>query len=300
VVVTAHDAYDNVVTSFAGVQSFTWTTTSGGLNSLPSGVRTFVAGTYSFGGSAFALVTAGNQTVTFTASGKSGTSGNVTIVPGALRSYYLEVVSGSTPMTGFEVMVFAKDAYNNTRTTDASTVHVDLLNYTTLEDAIAILYTNATYEEPLETDNVALADGHAHLYIASNSTETILIAVTGTGSPPPQGSKGPIVIGPEVPGAPELYMISSSYNFGTGVTLMSIDWTAPDNGGATITGYIIYRGTAPGVYSLLGEVDGVTLQYTDNTVVAGTHYYYVVSAQNSAGEGAQSGSMDMTALGGGV
>ena len=73
-------------------------------------------------------------------------------------------------------------------------------------------------------------------------------------------------------------------------------WTAPSDGGAPITGYNIYRGTAAGGETLLTSVGNVT-SYDDNTAVAnGTTYYYRVAAVNSVGEGAQSNEVSATPI----
>jgi fibronectin type 3 domain-containing protein len=64
-----------------------------------------------------------------------------------------------------------------------------------------------------------------------------------------------------------------------------LSWSAPSsNGGSAITGYRIYRGTSPGVYTLLGSV-GVVTSYKDTAATRGSTFYYVVRAVNGSGEG---------------
>ena len=67
--------------------------------------------------------------------------------------------------------------------------------------------------------------------------------------------------------------------------LAKLSWTVPDNGGAAITGYQIYRGTAPGAETLVQTISSGT-SYVD-AVTKGT-YYYRVAAVTSAGAGALS------------
>jgi hypothetical protein len=66
-----------------------------------------------------------------------------------------------------------------------------------------------------------------------------------------------------------------------------LSWPAPDNGGAAITGYKVYRGTAPGGETLQATL-GAVQSYNDTTATGGGAYYYQVSAVNAAGEGPRS------------
>ena len=85
-----------------------------------------------------------------------------------------------------------------------------------------------------------------------------------------------------VPGAPQL---TSAKGVSSGIALA---WSAPaSNGGAAVTAYKIYRGTASGGETLLTSVGNVTA-YTDTTAANGKTYYYRVSAVNAAGEGPRS------------
>ncbi|NJD29578.1 MAG: hypothetical protein FIA92_14970, partial [Chloroflexi bacterium] len=69
---------------------------------------------------------------------------------------------------------------------------------------------------------------------------------------------------------------------------VAIGWTAPlSDGGASVSGYRIQRGEAPGAGTEIATVGNV-LSYTDATAVDGTTYYYTVSAVNAGGEGARS------------
>ncbi len=66
---------------------------------------------------------------------------------------------------------------------------------------------------------------------------------------------------------------------------VSLSWSAPaSDGGRPVTSYRVYRGTAPTGLSMLAIVPGTTT-YTDPQVENGRTYYYMVTAQNAAGEG---------------
>jgi fibronectin type 3 domain-containing protein len=79
---------------------------------------------------------------------------------------------------------------------------------------------------------------------------------------------------------------------------VSLSWTVPaDNGGASITGYRIYRSLTPmGSQTLIAEIAPITT-YTDYTVTNGIEYWYNVSAVNIVGEGLQSEGAQATPVG---
>jgi fibronectin type 3 domain-containing protein len=83
-----------------------------------------------------------------------------------------------------------------------------------------------------------------------------------------------------VPGAPLNLQASPDKTRGVDVT-----WAIPSsNGGSTITGYRIYRGTSSGTWALLTSGGNVT-SYRDASAKKGVRYYYVVAAVNSLGPG---------------
>ena len=82
------------------------------------------------------------------------------------------------------------------------------------------------------------------------------------------------------------------------VTGSHLTWKAPDNGGAAIKGYKIYRGTASGLEAptAIGQTTTKTT-FTDTTAnPAVSDYYYVVRATNAVGNGAFSNEIDLKAV----
>ncbi len=74
---------------------------------------------------------------------------------------------------------------------------------------------------------------------------------------------------------------------------VDLSWNTPaDNGGAAITSYRVYRGTAPGAATFLTEVPG--LSHTDVGLTNGQTYYYQVGAVNRVGEGVRSAEVSAT------
>lgn len=68
---------------------------------------------------------------------------------------------------------------------------------------------------------------------------------------------------------------------GTGTASHSVDLTWDSSSGAV--GYNVYRGTVSGgPYTIINSSLDTTTAYTDNTVVAGTTYYYVAAAVNAS------------------
>ncbi len=73
-----------------------------------------------------------------------------------------------------------------------------------------------------------------------------------------------------------------------------LSWKVPDNGGANITSYQIWRGTAPGTETLLDQTVNAHPVYVDHTASpAVPHYYYVVKAVNAQGTGTLSNEVDL-------
>jgi len=92
-------------------------------------------------------------------------------------------------------------------------------------------------------------------------------------------SKEVLVTPATVPGPP-LSLIAQP-----GIEKITLTWFPPvDNGGSTLTNYILYRGTASGGETHLVTLGNVSL-YDDLGLTSGQDYYYRVSAVNSIGEG---------------
>jgi PKD repeat protein len=73
-----------------------------------------------------------------------------------------------------------------------------------------------------------------------------------------------------------------------------LDWSEPDNGGAPLTGYRVYRkDTVNNTYAILATITlgcpACKTDYDDTTTVAGTTYFYKVTALNTVGEGTNCG-----------
>lgn len=62
-----------------------------------------------------------------------------------------------------------------------------------------------------------------------------------------------------------------------------LTWNASPTDPANVTGYKLYRGTASGTYQLSQTLGKVTTA-TESSLTAGTTYFWVVTAFNSAGE----------------
>lgn len=72
-----------------------------------------------------------------------------------------------------------------------------------------------------------------------------------------------------------------------------LSWRAPENGGAAITGYRVFRGLSAGAEEFIGSTDG-TPGYIDLTAdPAIERYFYKVTAVSSAGEGTPSNTAEL-------
>ncbi|MHA1979392.1 MAG: Kelch repeat-containing protein [Candidatus Hodarchaeales archaeon] len=77
---------------------------------------------------------------------------------------------------------------------------------------------------------------------------------------------------------------------------VELSWTTPSNdGGSTITGYRVYRGTTIGIYTLI--FIATTTSYNDTLVLGNSSYYYVVTAINTIGESSFSNEVKATPTG---
>ncbi|MGH8101000.1 MAG: hypothetical protein ACREIW_06865, partial [Chthoniobacterales bacterium] len=102
-------------------------------------------------------------------------------------------------------------------------------------------------------------------------------------------TENPLTCNPTAPAAPRVESVTG--NAGSDVHLV---WSQPDNGGSALTGYKVYRRTDPGTYG--APIATVTTgcpecrtTYDDATTLAGTTYFYKISALNAQGEGATCG-----------
>jgi len=109
----------------------------------------------------------------------------------------------------------------------------------------------------------------------SQSARTIMFGGAGT----PGNDTWALTTEPGPPSAPADVWIRPGNGF------LELHWQAPpDDGMSPITGYRIYRATAPGGESLFAELGDVH-SWTDTDVTNGQTYYYRVSALNAYGEG---------------
>jgi len=91
---------------------------------------------------------------------------------------------------------------------------------------------------------------------------------------------------PVEPAAPKPALLDSASQNTSGAVQLA--WQAPDDGGATIRGYRVYRGTASGAETLLATLNNTKTTYTDTSALppsTGAVYFYEISALNSVGEG---------------
>jgi fibronectin type 3 domain-containing protein len=91
-----------------------------------------------------------------------------------------------------------------------------------------------------------------------------------------------------VPSAPTLTATA-------GLSMVHLSWTAPADGGSTITMYNIYRSTISGSEVLLTSIPAGTV-FDDFAVLSGTTYFYEVSAVNAEGEGGMSSEVSASPL----
>ncbi len=81
---------------------------------------------------------------------------------------------------------------------------------------------------------------------------------------------------------------------GVGAGQVKLTWTAPFDGGAAITDYVIERSTNQTTWTALTDGVSTATTYTDSGLAGGTSHWYRVSAKNSIGTGATSATTSAT------
>jgi subtilisin-like proprotein convertase family protein len=214
--VTARDANGNVATGYTGTVHFTSTDPQAQLpadytfTAADAGVHTFSA----------TLKTAGTQSLTatdLTAGGLTGIEAGIAVSPAAASRLAVSAPSAVTAGTAFNVTVTAQDAYGNTATGYAGTVHF------TSSDGQAVLPVNST-----------LLNGTGSFSVTLKSAGSQTLTATGTAGGTLTGS-AVVSVSPAVSGAlafhatdlPQTFnsfnvFVSSVINVPQGVTIGSL------------------------------------------------------------------------------
>jgi hypothetical protein len=216
VTVTALDGGNNVATGYTGIVHFT---------KSDAGAGSAVPANYSFNGGdagvhtfSVTLVTAGSQTVTATDTVTASITGTATITVNAAAAAHLTVSApaSQTAGTAFNFTVTAIDAFGNTTTGYAGTVHF------TSSDGLATLPANST---------VASGAGTFSATLKTVGSQTITATDTVTGSI--TGTSNTITVNPG--GATHFSVSATSPQ--TAGTAFSFTVTAQDASNNTATGY---------------------------------------------------------------
>jgi uncharacterized membrane protein len=149
--------------------------------------------------------------------GQSRGANGLLMSPAALDHYYISSATPQVAGVGWTGSVTSKDAYNNTVTTDSSTV-------TMTNTGAALFYT--TSSDVTVTTTYALSSGVANFYVKDTTAQTITLTATSTKT----GTSGSIVI---KPAAIDHFTMTGVPGSGTAGTA----WTA----GVVVTAYDAYN-----------------------------------------------------------
>jgi len=125
----------------------------------------------------------------------------------------------------------------------------------------------------------AFADGCVVGSCDASSPNTASRSALGTALRQSGGRRMFAAFDPVEPAAPAAPLIGSALQSSTG-TLVS--WSAPDNGGAALKDYVVYRGLTSGSEKQIATVNASRTSYLDSSAKTGT-YYYRVAAVNKYG-----------------
>ena len=126
----------------------------------------------------------------------------------------------------------------------------------------------------------AFADGCVKGSCDASSPNTASRSALGTVLRQSGGKRMFAAFDPVEPAAPAAPQIGTASQSSTG-TLVS--WLAPDNGGAALKGYVIYRGSSSGSEVAIATVGATKTSYLDTSAKNGT-FYYRVAAVNQYGK----------------
>ena len=267
--VTAKDAYGNTATGYTGTVTFS----GGGTGATLPSDYTFIGGdngTHTFANGA-TLTQAGNRAVTATdtvTGSITGTSSTISVSPAGASTLTVTAPASATAGTGFSVTVTAKDAYGNTATAYAGTVH----------------FTGGGTGATLPSDyTFAGGDNGAHTFtngvtLAQAGNRTVTATDTSTGSI--AGTSPTISVSPA--GASTLTVTAPAN--ATAGTSFSVTVTAKDAYGNTATAYtgtVHFTGggagaTLPSDYTFAGgdngthTFNGATLTAAGNRTLTAT------------------------------
>jgi hypothetical protein len=259
-------SFGSVLVGSTSNQSITLSNT--GSTTVTVSQATATGSGFSISGLSLPLALAAGQSapfgVIFAPTAAGSVSGSISIVSNASGSATTVSLSG----TGMTLLISASPAstsFGNVALGSSSTLPVILTNTGTGSVTISqdsVTGTGFTISGP--TLPVTLSAGQ-------NTDFNVTFAPTAAGS-----VTGSASIVSNATNSPNNEPLS-----GTGVHAVSLSWTASPS---TVTGYNVYRGgQSGGPYTMLNSslLSGTT--YTDATVQAGQTYYYVATAENSAG-----------------
>ena len=259
ITITAQDAWDHTVTSFAGTADLS--TTAGTIS--PAAAQPFIDGIWT--GNVTVTGAGTGKTITAGASGKSGTGNAFDVNPGAAVAFTVTAPAITSAGIPFDVAVTAKDAYDNTATGYTGTVH---FTSTDLKSGIVL---PADYSFVAEENGTRTFNG---IVLETAGTQTITAADTATGSI--NGTSGSIAVSPA--DAAKLSITApATATAGTAFNLTVTAKDAFDNDIVDYTGTVSFtsndpQGVIPSSYTFVsGDNGSRTFVGMVNLKTSGTH-----------------------------
>ena len=203
--------------------------------------------------------------------GESGDSNEVSCIPmGPLNPPEL--------LTGTYISSQVTLSWNPPTSNGGIPVHTyDVYRTTDLGSPFTLIGQNSSLTGYVDT---TVINGYTYYYQVTGEHDFLVSDVSNTFQITPVG-----------PSTPPLGLIAAY----TDATVI-LNWSIPlSDGGFAISNYNVYRSQVQGgPYSLVGS--STTISYVDSTATNGETYYYVIKAENSAGESEQSNEQRITLL----
>jgi hypothetical protein len=262
-----------------------------GFGSVTVGSNESLSGTITNTGSS--SVSVSNVQISGTGFTLSGISSSFTLNAGQSTTFTVKFAPTSTGAASGSVTV-TSNASNPTLTTSLSANGTTTAGQLTVSPS-SIGFGNVDVgSSAAQTSTISATGGTVTVNSAASSSSQYVISGAAFPLTLNSGQSAQITVSfaPTTAGASSATLTyttstsakSTESTSGTGVApqyTVNLSWNASTS---SVSGYNVYRGTTSGVYTKINSAVDPATSYSDNTVAAGTTYYYAATSVSSSGQ----------------